>query len=94
MGTRHIRAVITMSLESAVQIVAEVFHKYAGEDEKKNTLNCEELKKLLEAECSKKCGAGKMKCLMKRLDENKDGEIDIVEFGALIGMMAKKESCS
>ncbi|KAJ8383794.1 hypothetical protein AAFF_G00214810 [Aldrovandia affinis] len=82
---------VTMSLESAVKIVAEVFHRYAGEDERKNTLSCEELKKLLQAECSSHADwAGKLTSLMQRLDENEDGQIDIVEFGTLIGMMAKR----
>ncbi|KAG7469439.1 hypothetical protein MATL_G00129000 [Megalops atlanticus] len=82
---------VTMSLESAVKAIAEVFRKYAGGDDKKETLSCDELKKLLQEECSKAgCCAGKLPMLMKRLDANKDGQIDIVEFGTLIGMMAKK----
>ncbi|XP_066577356.1 protein S100-A6 [Amia ocellicauda] len=81
-----------MSLTDAVRIVSEVFKKYASEDQQKDTLSPDELKKLLKAECSKKgtdCSS-KLSEVMKRLDNNKDGQIDIVEFGTLIGMMAKR----
>ncbi|XP_015191956.1 protein S100-A5-like [Lepisosteus oculatus] len=81
-----------MSLEQAAKIVSDVFYKYAGEDDKKQTLSRDELKKLLQAHCSHKPDSvTKLDKLVKRLDDNKDNQIDIVEFGALIGMMAKKE---
>ncbi|MBN3309657.1 protein S100-G [Amia ocellicauda] len=81
-----------MSLADAARIVGEVFKKYAGEDQHKNSLSPDELKKLLQAECSKKGSTCTLTLdeVMKRLDNNKDGQITIVEFGTLIGMMAKQ----
>ncbi|MBN3309655.1 protein S100-G isoform X2 [Amia ocellicauda] len=81
-----------MSLAEAARIVSEVFNKYAAEDQHKDTLSPIELKKLLQAECSTKGSicTSKLDEVMKRLDNNMDGQIDIVEFGTLIGMMAKR----
>ncbi|KAK6471397.1 protein S100-B-like [Huso huso] len=76
-------------LEQAAKAVAEVFYKYAGQDAKKNKLSTEELKALMQKEVTSLKGHdADITKMLKCLDDNKDGEIDIVEFGTLVGILA------
>ncbi|XP_029928224.1 protein S100-A10b [Myripristis murdjan] len=75
-------------LETSIENMIMVFHRYAEEDGDKNTLTKKELKKLLEMELSSFLKSQKdtetVNKIMKDLDSNKDGKVDFEEFVPLV----------
>ncbi|MGH0183013.1 UNVERIFIED_CONTAM: hypothetical protein FKN15_010948 [Acipenser sinensis] len=68
-----------------------VFHKYSGKEGDKYTLSNGELKDLIKNELGNFLGAPKDQAavdgIMKKLDANKDGQVDFNEYLVLIGAL-------
>ncbi|XP_023695524.1 protein S100-Z-like [Paramormyrops kingsleyae] len=81
----------TTSLENAMQLMIQTFHKYSGNEGDKLTLSRGELKELLTAELGNYLGNAQDKDavdkVMKDLDANNDGEVDFTEFVILVGAL-------
>ncbi|KAK1151566.1 protein S100-A1-like [Acipenser oxyrinchus oxyrinchus] len=76
-------------LEGAMATIVSVFYKYAGKEGNQQTLSNVELKDLIKNELSKYLGnpkdQGSVDAIMKKLDDNKDGQVDFNEYLVLIG---------
>ncbi|KAF3707321.1 Protein S100-A1 S-100 protein alpha chain S-100 protein subunit alpha [Channa argus] len=85
-------------LETAMETLIKVFHRYAGKDGKKTTLSRRELRELMENELSNFLKSQKdpaaVDKIMKDLDTNGDGQVDFEEFVALVvGLSIACEQC-
>ncbi|XP_030013257.1 S100 calcium binding protein T isoform X1 [Sphaeramia orbicularis] len=79
------------TLESAMQLMIQTFHKYSGNEGDKYTLSRAELKEMLTAELGNYLGNAQDKeavdKVMGDLDSNNDGEVDFTEFIILVGAL-------
>ncbi|XP_041094975.1 protein S100-A1-like [Polyodon spathula] len=79
-------------LELVLRSVIDLFRKYAELEGDRTKLSRGELQRLLQAELTgplgKGIGTGFVDELLRMLDTNQDGEVDLKEFGGLIGIMA------
>uniref|UniRef100_A0A3Q4GJ78 Protein S100 n=1 Tax=Neolamprologus brichardi TaxID=32507 RepID=A0A3Q4GJ78_NEOBR len=80
------------TLENAMQLMIQTFHKYSGNEGDKYTLSKVELKEMLTKELGSYLGR-RCKCrlsvekIMGDLDSNNDGEVDFTEFIILVGAL-------
>ncbi|XP_030002382.1 protein S100-A1-like [Sphaeramia orbicularis] len=84
-------------LETAMESLITVFHRYASKDGK-GTLNRRELRELMENELSTFLKSQKdpaaVDKIMKDLDANGDGQVDFEEFVSLVvGLSIACEQC-
>nr|XP_020462871.1 protein S100-A1-like [Monopterus albus] len=79
------------TLESAMQLMIQTFHKYSGNEGDKYTLSKAELKEMLTTELGNYLGNVQDKeaveKVMADLDSNNDGEVDFTEFIILVGAL-------
>ncbi|XP_012673482.2 protein S100-A1-like [Clupea harengus] len=79
------------TLESAMQLMIQTFHKYSGNEGDKYTLSKAELKEMLTAELGNYLGNAQDKDAVEKvmgdLDGNNDGEVDFTEFIILVGAL-------
>ncbi|CAB1448727.1 unnamed protein product [Pleuronectes platessa] len=79
------------SLENAMQLMIQTFHKYSGNEGDKYTLSRTELREMLTAELGNYLGNAQDKeavdKVMGDLDSNNDGEVDFTEFIILVGAL-------
>ncbi|XP_061531569.1 S100 calcium binding protein T [Phycodurus eques] len=79
------------TLENAMQLMIQTFHKYSGNDGDKYTLSRVELKEMLTTELGNYLGNIQDKeavdKVMGDLDANGDGEVDFTEFIILVGAL-------
>ncbi|TWW79191.1 S-100 protein alpha chain [Takifugu flavidus] len=79
------------TLESAMQLMIQTFHKYSGNEGDKYTLSRAELKEMLTTELGSYLGNAQDKEAVDRvmgdLDSNNDGEVDFTEFIILVGAL-------
>ncbi|KAK6326877.1 hypothetical protein J4Q44_G00025220 [Coregonus suidteri] len=79
------------TLETAMQLMIQTFHKYSGDEGDKYTLSRAELKVMLTAELGNYLGNAQDKeavdKVMGDLDANNDGEVDFTEFVILVGAL-------
>ncbi|CAL8290699.1 unnamed protein product [Merluccius merluccius] len=79
------------TLETAMQLMIQTFHKYSGDEGDKYTLSRAELKVMLTAELGNYLGNAQDKeavdKVMGDLDSNNDGEVDFTEFIILVGAL-------
>ncbi|XP_041845017.1 S100 calcium binding protein T isoform X2 [Melanotaenia boesemani] len=79
------------TLENAMQLMIQTFHKYSGNEGDKYTLSRAELKEMLTAELGNYLGNAQDKeavdKVMGDLDSNNDGEVDFTEFIILVGAL-------
>ncbi|XP_076826630.1 S100 calcium binding protein T [Brachyhypopomus gauderio] len=81
----------TTTLENAMQLMIQTFHKYSGNEGDKYTLSKAELKEMLTQELGNYLGNAQDKDavdkVMGDLDSNNDGEVDFTEFVILVGAL-------
>merc|ERR1711931_153662 len=81
-------ATMPSDLETCMETMMMVFHRYADEDGDTKSLSKKELKKLMETELASFLKTQKdpktVDKIMKDLDQNKDGKVDFEEFVALV----------
>ncbi|KAJ8005004.1 hypothetical protein DPEC_G00142150 [Dallia pectoralis] len=79
------------TLENAMQLMIQTFHKYSGDEGDKYTLSRAELKVMLTTELGNYLGNAQDKDavdkVMADLDSNGDGEVDFTEFIILVGAL-------
>ncbi|XP_026084935.1 protein S100-A1-like isoform X1 [Carassius auratus] len=79
------------TLENAMQLMIQTFHKYSGNEGDKYTLSRQELKEMLTQELGNYLGNAQDKDavdkVMGDLDSNNDGEVDFTEFVILVGAL-------
>ncbi|XP_019948331.2 S100 calcium binding protein T [Paralichthys olivaceus] len=79
------------TLENAMQLMIQTFHKYSGNEGDKYTLSRTELKEMLNSELGNYLGNAQDKeavdKVMGDLDSNNDGEVDFTEFIILVGAL-------
>nr|XP_057939961.1 S100 calcium binding protein T isoform X2 [Doryrhamphus excisus]XP_057939962.1 S100 calcium binding protein T isoform X2 [Doryrhamphus excisus] len=79
------------TLENAMQLLIQTFHKYSGNEGDKYTLSKLELKTMLTTELGSYLGNAQDKeavdKVMCDLDSNGDGEVDFTEFIILVGAL-------
>ncbi|XP_061675095.1 S100 calcium binding protein T [Syngnathoides biaculeatus] len=79
------------TLENAMQLMIQTFHKYSGNEGDKYTLSKAELKEMLTTELGNYLGNPQDKeavdKVMGELDSNGDGEVDFTEFIFLVGAL-------
>ncbi|KAI4901604.1 hypothetical protein NFI96_026403 [Prochilodus magdalenae] len=79
------------TLENAMQLMIQTFHKYSGNEGDKYTLSKAELKDMLTQELGNYLGNAQDKDavdkVMGDLDSNNDGEVDFTEFIILVGAL-------
>ncbi|XP_008321364.1 S100 calcium binding protein T [Cynoglossus semilaevis] len=79
------------TLENAMQLMIQTFHKYSGNEGDRFTLSKPELKELLVTELGNYLGNAQDKeavdKVMGDLDSNNDGEVDFTEFIILVGAL-------
>ncbi|XP_063055593.1 S100 calcium binding protein T [Engraulis encrasicolus] len=79
------------TLENAMQLMIQTFHKYSGDEGDKYTLSKAELKEMLTTELGSYLGHAKdqdaVEKVMGDLDSNGDGEVDFTEFIILVGAL-------
>ncbi|XP_016387497.1 protein S100-A1-like [Sinocyclocheilus rhinocerous] len=79
------------TLETAMQLMIQTFHKYSGNEGDKYTLSKQELKEMLTQELGNYLGNAQDKDavdkVMGDLDSNNDGEVDFTEFVILVGAL-------
>ncbi|XP_067367530.1 S100 calcium binding protein T [Channa argus] len=79
------------TLENAMQLLIQTFHKYSGKEGDKYTLSRAELKEMLITELGNYLGNAQDKeaadKVMGDLDSNNDGEVDFTEFIILVGAL-------
>ncbi|XP_077430732.1 protein S100-A1-like isoform X1 [Vanacampus margaritifer] len=79
------------SLENAMQLMIQTFHKYSGNEGDKYTLSKAELKDMLTTELGNYLGKAQDKEAVEKvmcdLDSNGDGEVDFTEFIILVGAL-------
>ncbi|CAL8247236.1 unnamed protein product [Lota lota] len=79
------------TLETAMQLMIQTFHKYSGDEGDKYTLSRAELKEMLTTELGNYLGNAQDKeavdKVMGDLDSNNDGEVDFTEFIILVGAL-------
>ncbi|KAK1895548.1 Protein S100-A1 [Dissostichus eleginoides] len=79
------------TLENAMQLLIQTFHKYSGNEGDKYTLSRAELKEMLTTELGNYLGNAQDKEAVDRvmgdLDSNNDGEVDFTEFIILVGAL-------
>ncbi|XP_059206015.1 protein S100-A10a [Centropristis striata] len=85
-------------LETAMESLIKVFHRYATQEGKTRTLNRKELRELMENELSNFLKSQKdpaaVDRIMKDLDTNNDGQVDFEEFVSLVvGLSIACEQC-
>ncbi|KAM7373345.1 hypothetical protein PAMP_008204 [Pampus punctatissimus] len=85
-------------LETAMESLIKVFHRYASKDGKTGTLDRRELRELMENELSNFLRSQKdpaaVDKIMKDLDTNGDGQVDFEEFVSLVvGLSIACEHC-
>ncbi|GAA6227278.1 protein S100-A1-like [Lates japonicus] len=85
-------------LETAMESLIKVFHRYASKEGKTGTLNRRELRELMENELSNFLKSQKdpaaVDKIMKDLDTNGDGQVDFEEFVSLVvGLSIACEQC-
>ncbi|NP_001153743.1 protein S100-A8 [Sus scrofa] len=71
-------------LESAINSLIEVFHKYSLEKGNYHAIYADDLKRLLETECPKYMKKKDAETWFKELDINKDGAVNFEEFLILV----------
>ncbi|KAJ8005018.1 hypothetical protein DPEC_G00142290 [Dallia pectoralis] len=83
-----VSAVMPSELESAMESLIMVFHRYADKDGRGETLSKKELKQLMETELASFLKSQKdpatIDKIMKDLDQNGDGEVSFEEFVSLV----------
>ncbi|CAL9705728.1 unnamed protein product [Knipowitschia caucasica] len=80
-------------MEAAIRELFKVFKVYAGQEGSSNTLSRAEFHKLVTSELPnlvENTDASAIDQLMKSLDENSDGQLNLLEFWQLIGQLANK----
>ncbi|KAM9737178.1 protein S100-A10a [Menidia menidia] len=85
-------------LETAMESLITVFHRYASKDGRSGTLSRRELRELMENELSGFLKSQKdpaaVDKIMKDLDTNGDGQVDFEEFVSLVvGLSIACEQC-
>ncbi|KAA0703203.1 S-100 protein alpha chain [Triplophysa tibetana] len=79
------------TLENAMQLMIQTFHKYSGNEGDKYTLSRVELKEMLTQELGNYLGNAQDKDAVEKvmgdLDSNNDGEVDFTEFIILVGAL-------
>ncbi|XP_051576560.1 protein S100-A1-like [Myxocyprinus asiaticus] len=79
------------TLENAMQLMIQTFHKYSGNEGDKYTLSKAELKEMLTQELGSYLGNAQdrdaVDKVMGDLDSNNDGEVDFTEFIILVGAL-------
>ncbi|XP_074542977.1 protein S100-A10a [Halichoeres trimaculatus] len=85
-------------LETAMESLIKVFHKYASKEGRSGTLSRRELRELMENELSNFLQSQKdpaaIDKIMKDLDTNGDGQVDFEEFVSLVvGLSIACEQC-
>ncbi|XP_034456342.1 protein S100-A10a [Limanda limanda] len=85
-------------LETAMESLIKVFHRYASKEKNTTTLNRRELRELMENELSNFLKSQKdpaaVDKIMKDLDTNGDGQVDFEEFVSLVvGLSIACEQC-
>ncbi|XP_040045072.1 protein S100-A1 [Gasterosteus aculeatus] len=85
-------------LETAMESLIKVFHRYANKDGKSVTLSRRDLRELMENELSTFLKSQKdpaaVDKIMKDLDSNGDGKVDFEEFVSLVvGLSIACEQC-
>ncbi|TRY66744.1 hypothetical protein DNTS_002267, partial [Danionella cerebrum] len=91
-------AAMPSELESAMESLIMVFHRYAGKEGRSGTLTRRELRTLMENELSGFLKSQKdptiIDRIMKDLDANGDGEVNFEEFVSLVvGLSIACEAC-
>ncbi|KAL2084207.1 hypothetical protein ACEWY4_019725 [Coilia grayii] len=90
--------IMPSDLETAMETMIKVFHKYASKDGNSGTLTRSELKTLMESELAgflkSQKDPGAVDRIMKDLDTNGDNEVDFEEFVSLVvGLSIACEQC-
>ncbi|XP_076135886.1 protein S100-A10b [Alosa pseudoharengus] len=85
-------------LETSMETLIKVFHKYASREGDSGTLSRKELKMLMETELAgflkSQKDPGAVDRIMKDLDTNGDGEVNFEEFVSLVvGLSIACEKC-
>ncbi|KAG5842860.1 protein S100-A1-like [Anguilla rostrata] len=85
-------------LESCMESLIKVFHRYASKEGNSNSLSRRELKELMENELNTFLKSQKdpaaVDSIMKNLDTNGDGEVNFEEFVSLVvGLSIACEQC-
>ncbi|XP_026579134.1 protein S100-A6 [Pseudonaja textilis] len=81
---------MSTAIDQALCTLVAVFHKYAGKDGDKNSLNKSELKELIKKELTigPKLHEAEIQGLMEDLDRNKDQEVNFQEYVTFLGALA------
>ncbi|KAK5610084.1 hypothetical protein CRENBAI_012162 [Crenichthys baileyi] len=92
------RAAMPSDLETAMEMLILVFHRYASKDGNPGTLSRRELRELMENELANflksQKDPGAIDKIMKDLDANGDGQVDFEEFVSLVvGLSVACEQC-
>ncbi|KAG7225504.1 hypothetical protein INR49_027499, partial [Caranx melampygus] len=86
--TTRLNATMPSELETAMESLIKVFHRYASKEGRTGTLNRRELRELMENELSNFLKSQKdpaaVDKIMKDLDTNGDGQVDFEEFVSLV----------
>uniref|UniRef100_A0A671UNN3 S100 calcium binding protein A10a n=2 Tax=Sparus aurata TaxID=8175 RepID=A0A671UNN3_SPAAU len=95
---KNTSATMPSELETAMESLIKVFHRYASREGKTGTLNRRELRELMENELSNFLKSQKdpaaVDKIMKDLDTNGDGQVDFEEFVSLVvGLSIACEQC-
>ncbi|KAG5270853.1 hypothetical protein AALO_G00173030 [Alosa alosa] len=91
-------AIMPSDLETSMETLIKVFHKYASREGDSGTLSRKELRTLMEAELAgflrSQKDPGAVDRIMKDLDTNGDGEVNFEEFVSLVvGLSIACEQC-
>ncbi|XP_051922204.1 protein S100-A11-like [Hippocampus zosterae] len=73
-------------IHQSIQGVLAFFDQYKGED---GVLDKKEFRAIVEKECKGNIDESVLDKLFDRLDQNKDGKLDMEEYSAVVGLLIK-----
>ncbi|XP_019734284.1 protein S100-A5-like [Hippocampus comes] len=73
-------------IHQSIQAVLDFFDQYKGED---GVLDKKEFRAIIEKECKGNVDESVLEKLFEKLDQNKDGKLDMEEYSAVICLMIR-----